>query len=50
MPPETVSVTELPGQTEPEAGLIDPDGAELAVMTELFEAGPEQLPLNIVAV
>jgi hypothetical protein len=34
----------------PDAGLIDPDGEEAAVITALFDAGPEQLPLNIVAV
>ncbi len=32
------------------AGLIVPEGAELVVITELLDAGPEQLPLKIVAV
>ena len=45
-----MSVTDPPEQMLPVAGLIEPVGAEAAVITELFEAGPEQLPLNIVAV
>ncbi len=32
------------------AGLMEPEGAELVVITELLDAGPEQLPLMIVAV
>jgi hypothetical protein len=34
----------------PVAGLIEPDGEVAAVIIALLDAGPEQLPLNIVAV
>ena len=37
-------------QILPLAGLIDPEGAVLAVITALFDAGPEQVPLKIVTV
>ncbi len=50
VPPVAVSVNEPPVQIDPLAGLTDPEGAELVVITELLDAGPEQLPLMIVAV
>ncbi len=45
-----MSVNEPPVQIDPLAGLTDPEGAELVVITELLDAGPEQLPLKMVAV
>ena len=45
-----MSVIDPPEQMLPVAGLIEPEGEVLVVMTELLDAGPEQLPLNMVAV
>ncbi len=50
VPPVTVNVCEPPGQMLAVAGLMEPEGAELVVITELLDAGPEQLPLKMVAV
>ena len=47
MPPVAVSICEPPGQMPALAGLIVPVGADAAVITDVFVAGPLHVPLNI---
>ena len=48
MPPVAVSICELPGQMLAVAGLIVPVGDDAAVITDVFVAGPLQVPLVII--
>jgi hypothetical protein len=50
LPPEATIVIVEPAQIFPEVGLMVPVGELPWVITALLDAGPEQLPLNIVAV
>lgn len=44
VPPVAVSVNVPPWHMEPVVGEIDPDGADVVVITAVFNAGPLQVP------